>query len=584
MRKKLAAAVALVLCFAFTLCGCGGDKTNYKPKTETRKITEAVNIAEGLENPTGRKLKKQNGNTADFGTAYVIEGTLASGTNAGRRETRVYDYLNGKNVFTVTDTATSVFNVCELNNLSFAIYVYSEPTADEITAGTTDSEHVFTHFAAIYSRYGELIAKKEVKTTDSDNDISPSDLGDVYTFTGSNSKRRKFFRTAENALWEIDGKGEASLIADNIPTYNNVVDYDYKINGNYYVCRTGSVTVYDSAFNIIGHVEYPTYIDAIDGNESFILDDGKVFYQTLALASDTEQNYDLCIVNGDDKLIKLKLRDFIIDPIKGTIQKISCDYMLTQIYNRVTAEEELAAYADGVKNVAFAVKIVDKTVNMSDMEMYELSNDGKFGNSLNLVKYQKSPMTTIDGKYFLAYSATGVISVYDANLKKITSYPESALNNYDTHGQYLYDSNNQIIFDYALNKVYEAKKNDKGEFVEEIDILDVGSYDCRIVIYERAENGDYKFSVLINGEKKLLKEFKSGGDVELVYDSGYAYYGRNQGGQFYCTYVNSTSKYHYYNFDGTELFVSDYKLGGYTVVGGCSLIFSEAHGIYIMLR
>lgn len=587
MRRKIAAAVAVVLCLAFVLGGCGVANKKYKPARETRKITEAVNIAEGLETPTGRKLKKHNGNAADFGTAFVVEGTLAGGDNAGRRETRIYDYSNGKLVLTVTDTASSIFHVCELSDLGYAIYVYSEPTDDEKMAGSTDGGHVFTHTAAIYSRSGELIAKKETKSTDSSNDIARSDLGEVTRF--AEGERRKFFRTADNVLWEIDAMGEASRIADNMPAYNEAVNYTHKINGNYYVYNSGNVTVYDPVFNVIGHVEYPMYGDVNVGSEvfvgpeAFVLADGKVFYQTFALVSDTDKNYDVCLVGSDEKLIKLKIRDFIIDPIKGTTKKIACGYMLTYVYNRINAEGSLAAYSDDVKNIAFAVKIEDKTIDMTEFSMYNLGNDGKFGKSLNLVKYQKEPMSTVDGKYFLVSSATGVISVFDAKLKKVTSYPESAFDNLEKHGKYLYDSDKQIIFDYALNKVYEAKKNDKGEFTEEIDILDVGSSDCRIVIYEYADD-DAKFSVFENGEKKQLKVFNSGGDEELARNGTSEYFGRNHGGQFFATYVNSTSKYHYYNFDGTELFTSDYKLFGYSVVGGCSVIFDEAHGEYRLLR
>lgn len=578
MKKKIAIAVAVVLCLAFVLGGCGVANKKYKPARETRKITEAVNMAEGLETPTGRKLEKKNGNAANFDKAFVVEGTLAGDDNAGRRETRIYDYSNGKLVLTVTDTASSIFHVCELDNLGYAIYVYSEPTDDEKIAGSTDGGHVFTHTAAIYSRSGELIAKKETKTNDSSNDIAPSDLGKA------SGERRKFFRTADNVLWEIDAMGEASRIADNMPAYNEAVNYTHKINGNYYVYNPDSVTVYDPVFNVIGHVEYPMFGDASDESEAFVLADGKVFYQTRAFVSDTDKNYDVCMVGSDEKLVKLKIRDFIIDPIKGTTKKIACGYVLMYVYNRINAEESLSAYSDDVKNIAFAAKIEDKTINMTEISMYNLGNDGKFGKSLNLVKYQQEPMSTVDGKYFLASSATGVISVFDAKLKKVTSYPESVFGNLKKHGKYLYDSDKRIIFDYALNKVYEAKKNDKGEFTEEIDILDVGSSDCRIVIYENLGEGDEKFSVFENGEKKSLKVFRSGGDEELALNGTSYYFGRNHGGQFFATYVNSTSKYHYYNFDGTELFASDYRLMGYSVVGGCSVIFNSAHGEYRLLR
>ena len=120
--------------------------------------------------------------------------------------------------------------------------------------------------------------------------------------------------------------------------------------------------------------------------------------------------------------------------------------------------------------------------------------------------------------------------------------------------------------------------------MEEIDILEVGDYDCRIVIYEHTENDSIKFSVFENGEKKFLKEFSSSGDEELVLNGSNIYFGRNYGGQFFCTYDKSTTKYHYYNFDGTELFVSDSKLAGYSVVGGCSVIFDEGRGEYLLLR
>lgn len=579
MKKKIAIAVAVVLCLAFVLGGCGVANKKYKSANETRKITQAVDMAAGLENPTGYRMKKQSSTTAlSNGQFYVVEGTLAGGDNAGRRETRIYDYSNGKLVLTVTDTASSIFHVCELDNLGYAIYVYSEPTDDEKIAGSTDGGHVFTHTAAIYSRSGELIAKKETKTNDSSNDIAPSDLGKA------SGERRKFFRTADNVLWEIDAMGEASRIADNMPAYNEAVNYTHKINGNYYVYNSESVTVYDPVFNVIGHVEYPMFGDASDGSEAFVLADGKVFYQALAFVPDTDKNYDVCMVGSDEKLVKLKIRDFIIDPIKGTTKKIACGYVLTYVYNRINAEESLAAYSDDVKNIAFATKIEDKTINMTEISMYNLGNDGKFGKSLNLVKYQEAPMSTVDGKYFLASSATGVISVFDAKLKKVTSYPESVFDNLKKHGKYLYDSGKQIIFDYALNKVYEAKKNDKGEFTEEIDILDVGSSDCRIVIYENLGDGDEKFSVFENGEKKSLKVFRSGGDEELARNGTSYYFGRNHGGQFFATYVNSTSKYHYYNFDGTELFTSDYRLAGYPEVGGCSVIFNSAHGEYRLLR
>ena len=96
MKKKITVIVAVILCLAFALCGCGTANTKFTPEISTRKITQAVNMAEGLENATGGMIKRLSPTSNTFAPLYVVEGTQTAGDK--RRETRVFSYDSGETV------------------------------------------------------------------------------------------------------------------------------------------------------------------------------------------------------------------------------------------------------------------------------------------------------------------------------------------------------------------------------------------------------------------------------------------------------------------------------------------------------
>ena len=601
MKKKIAIAVAVVLCLAFVLGGCGVVNKKYKSANETRKITQAVDMAAGLENPTGYRMKKQSSTTAlSNGQFYVVEGTQKNG---GKRETRVYNYSSGEMILSLVDTAVNKFYVRELDSVGYTIYVEAEPTDEELEKYREDNTYKLTHYGAIYSCNGKLIVSREEKSTD--RYIGEVTAGKLATvFPERSSKGRLFLRTYDNKLWEMNDKNDYDLIATDVPFYNTPVDYDYKAGGYYYVLGSQSITCYDSAFNRISVYNAPSYSN---GNSLiYPLNNGKALVQTLTFVSDSSKDYSYTAYTGSS-LVKVKINTFLVDPIKGTEKKIKCDYQLSEVYTRSNALKELYntstpvmfagdfnAYADNIENIAIGLKVKDKTLDNSNGEVFVIDNNGKAGDSLKLVSNQdKCVLDTVDGKYFLLTDDNNYIHVFNNKLKEVKSYPASVLNNkLKVVGPYLIDEKEQIIYDYALNEIYRSQKNADGDFEEGIIARGVGKYDYRIVITAYAgETADGVMSATLyefrDGQKKQLCTFSEEGDNMLVFeDSGTAilYEGYIKGGQYYCLTNSEGSEYRYYNFDGELIYNSKALLDGDAVVGGSCIMVNEENDIYMLFK
>lgn len=594
MKKKIAIAVAVVLCLAFALSGCGMVNKKFTPETQTRKITQAVDMAAGLENVTGGSIHYADGGF------YVVEGTQKNG---GKRETRVYNYSSGEMILSLVDTAVNKFYVRELDSVGYTIYVEAEPTDEELEKYREDNTYKLTHYGAIYSCSGKLIVSREEKSTD--RYIGEVTAGKLATvFPERSSKGRLFLRTYDNKLWEMNDKNDFDLIATDVPFYNKPVDYDYKAGGYYYVLGSQSITCYDSAFNRISVYNAPSY----SNGDSLIypLNNGKALVQTLTFVSDSSKDYSYTASTGSS-LIKVKINTLLVDPIKGTEKKVKCDYQLSKVYTRSNALKELYntstpvmfagdfnAYADNIENIAFGFRIKDKTLDMSNEEVFVIDNNGKAGDSLKLVSNQdKCVLDTVDGKYFLLTDDNNYIHVFNNKLKEVKSYPASVLNNkLKVVGPYLIDEKEQIIYDYALNEIYRSQKNADGDFEEGIIARGVGKYDYRIVITAYAgETADGVMSATLyefrDGQKKQLCTFSEEGDNMLVFEGGSGeprYDGYDEGGQFYCLTNSEGSEYRYYNFDGDLLYKSTAKLSGYSVVGGPCIMVNAASNIYMLFK
>ena len=600
MKKKIVIAIAVVLCLAFALSGCGMVNKKFTPETQTRKITQAVDMAAGLENVTGGKMKKQDVRYDATGQFYVVEGTQKNG---GKRETRVYSYSSGEMILSLVDNDVNEFYVRELDSVGYTIYVGANPTDEELEKYREDNTYKLTHYGAIYSCNGKLIVSREEKSTD--RYIGEVTAGKLATvFPERSSKGRLFLRTYDNKLWEMNDKNDFDLIATDVPFYNTPVDYDYKAGGYYYVLGSQSITCYDSAFNRISVYNAPSY----SNGDSLIypLNNGKALVQTLTFVSDSSKDYSYTAYTGSS-LVKVKINTFLVDPIKGTEKKIKCDYQLSEVYTRSNALKELYntstpvmfagdfnAYADNIENIAIGFKVKDKTLDMSNGEVFVIDNNGKAGDSLKLVSNQdKCVLDTVDGKYFLLTDDNNYIHVFNNKLKEVKSYPASVLNNkLKVVGPYLIDTTEQIIYDYALNEIYRSQKNADGDFEEGIIARGVGKYDYRIVITAYAgETADGVMSATLyefrDGQKKQLCTFSEEGDNMLVFEEGSGelrYDGYDEGGQFYCLTNSEGSEYRYYNFDGELIYKSAAKLGGYPTEGGPCIMVNEASNIYMLFK
>lgn len=602
MKKKIAIAIAVVLCLAFALSGCGMVNKKFTPETQTRKITQAVDMAAGLENVTGGKMKKQDVRYDATGQFYVVEGTQNSG--GGKRETRVYSYSSGEMVLSLVDTAVNEFYVRELDSVGYTIYVGANPTDEELEKYREDNTYKLTHYGAIYSCSGKLIVSREEKSTDRYiGEVTAGKLATVIPFNGDNSNHRLFLRTYDDKLWEMNDKNDFDLIATDVPFYNTPVDYDYKAGGYYYELDSRSITCYDSAFNRISVYNAPSY----SNGDSFIypLNNGKALVQTHTFVSDSSKDYSYTASTGSS-LIKVKINTLLVDPIKGTEKKIKCDYQLSKVYTRSNALKELYntstpvmfagdfnAYADNIENIAIGFKVKDKTLDMSNGEVFVIDNNGKAGDSLKLVSNQdKYVLDTVDGKYFLLTDDNNYIHVFNNKLKEVKSYPASVLTDLTIAGPYLIDDEEQVIYDYALNEVYRSPKNADGDFEEGIIAKSVGTYDYRIVIMSYAgETADGAMMATLNefrdGQKKQLCTFSEEGDNMLVFEEGSGelrYDGYDEGGQFYCLTNSEGSEYRYYNFDGKLIYKSAAKLGGNSIEGGPCIMVNEASNIYMLFK
>ena len=588
MKKKLAAVVALVLCLGLVLGGCGVVNTKYAPQNANREITGAVNIAEGLVGVTGSKLTVYGGSAKTTAPLFAVAGEVATSSVAGTRETRVYDYSTGKQVVGIVDTSDSHYYVREFKDNSVpgftqAIVVYSEPTEAKMANESEKENPSYSHYFAIYTRSGDLITEKTEVNSSSSNTIDIWDLCTPYVFGNSDSSKY-FLRTIDNSLWEFDADGKAERVTTDMPFYNSPMDYDYKANGNYYVADSSKtmITVYDGKFDRVGSVVLPYGVNVAEKG-TYVLSGGNLIYQYHTIVPDTEKNYDIAILSGSD-IVRYNLSTYLVDPIKGKIKKIKTNYCFTRVYNRIEDEEMFEAYTDSVENIAVALEVKDKTVSFADFALISVGNNGKIGGSVGLVDRQNEVVTTYDGKYFIANDVFGITTVFDRKLKKVASYKESVLDKYDKVGAYLYDDEERVIYDYAFKKIYEAKKDQDGAFVEDIDFYGIANNGCRITTIDNSVEDVMTFSVIDNGVKKELRRFASDSDETLVFNGDTDFYGQSFGGQFWCTYRESDGKYCYYNFAGVKLLESTDRLEGYAVSGGCSIIFSASSGEFWLLR
>lgn len=582
MKKKITVIVAVILCLAFALCGCGTANTKFTPEVKTRKITQAINMAEGLENVTGGVIKKYSSTSNTFAPLYVVEGTQTAGDK--RRETRVFSYGSGETVLSLADTAANKYNVRILDDDS-ALYVYTEPTDVELDLGQGDSNHVYTHYAAIYSRTGKLIAEKEKKIAYRHNPITVSELIEDYNITGGGSERRFFFRTYNDDVWELNDKNDFDLIATKVPFYNDPVYYTCKVNGYYYAADDATITVYDSVFNKVSVYNAPIYMASGEGTSIYMLNNGNAIVQTPVAVPDSEKNYDVSMTS-DNVVVKIRLVTYLVNPLKGTQKKIKFNYLLANVYTRATASDTFDAYAAGVENIGFGFKLQDKSIDFNNNEIFVIGNNGKVGDSLKLVGNQsKNLLYTVDGNYFTITDDDGYVHVYNKKLKEVKSYPKNAIGSFKKAGPYLIDTTEQIIYDYALNEIYRSPKDEEGSFTEDFFITTIGKYDYRIATLSKVNDTTAAFNEFRDGKIKQIFTFTEDGDETLEMEDGaYAYRGYYNGGQFYCTHKTSTGKYYYYNFDGVLLCETATALSGNSVVGGCSVMIDATNGVYMLFK
>lgn len=367
MKRTLSLILALTLALScmFTLIACSGCKEHVDADYD--EICDVCEEAvphtpeylgfEGLYNTDYEEDEKTVYGTASLVDAlnnmsgYSTNGNLMIFTNnnakSGEKKLAVLNTETGAVVYTLTKEddgakVTTTANVNSYGNESFIL----------VTTTNRTDKNSYSYTYKLLTSLGKEITSK---TNKSQSSISVTSKG--------------------NDLYEIDGK--LYEIEDGVATLKQELGlagytvYDAETEKYNYAFNNYEAFVYDKDGKLVVSYTVPTKANA----KFYVLSNGNIFIQyTKALPEDaTEFDY---YSNGTAMTQKYDLTSLIFDVETKTEKALELNYVVQELVNEVTAEEQWNKIfaKDKLHNLAIYYNIVDKMINTNDPVIADMSD------------------------------------------------------------------------------------------------------------------------------------------------------------------------------------------------------------------
>lgn len=501
-KTKLLSLLSLLLLLGMLLVACGGtgadtvevgdllDK-NAAPMTATYG---SITQVDGLSDVSSR---------GSAGVLYYFTTTVEVGS-VQRTKHIVYNAATNTILLTLTDSATLKYNVellsgysYELDEEYFCAYVLGsvnydyegDPTGSEVALYTADGTRVDS----------VTYTKDEMQTASR----SYSYNLDLVLF--------------DDVLYRATNEGfEVLCEASPFAVLPSITALDEKVGKYYYAAEDGRVTFYDLSLELKSSYEIPAYAEDV---VTVPLSNGNLLIQYKYIEDVLSDDYDYL-----DDGVKYQLVTEIVKAKNGKAEQIPCEYLLDNDIDRVSPE--LYGFKEGkVSQIAEAIKITDRRVGEETLLL--ISEEGKLSevapfhgeqvNYITLVAEGLWELETEDHSYLI--NRKGKIL---ANLSSASCY-RSAI------------SCDGKLYDYDLNEIYDYKANGM-EYVTSSQ----GS-----IVFRKEVGDSYEYDYyLFTGSSTLRK-------IADAQNDDVSYYGTFNGGYILRDMSETTTKYVYYNADGS---------------------------------
>lgn len=541
---KIARIIALLLVAVMALgifAACNEEPAPVDPNAPPK----ALKISEIYKEGVDMVAIEQALGYGDNLYSSVEDFTALDGKNIVEKSGSLMYYLNANvdpakytvyNIETATDLVTFTvesFVDIEFDDVFFTVMTYE-------TASNTSK-------STVYNLKGE-------KLFETFGSYEPDEIANGYYRIG-------------NAIYKETYNDELVKVAD-VPMFFDV-DFDelYPIEGGFVAINDYVIAYYDSAFNPVTEYEVPGYYDDVDIS---ILADGKAFI----FATIEEDVY------GDTYDVIVQHEEYVAGEYVTVTEKLTIDYLLfnqkdgsvtaltgldgyfieDELMNAVTYTDEMPVgfydiYNTGIVNIAYAAKITNKRIDNSLPVVLNIDNDGNIKGQLNAQVANQEFEPSHAGDYYMVStpSTTYILNKDGSVVKKFAT-------DYLYEGKYgYYDSYAKIVY----NKNFEP--------IKDLSAYEVQNYYNDYILYCNYDaNGKKNYFVWSDaGEKQIALTANEiiTSYSEVDYDGLYKLTIENT--------EDGTTKYRYYNYQGTLLFESNYSYSTY-VYGDNFVIISAS--------
>jgi hypothetical protein len=354
------------------------------------------------------------------------------------------------------------------------------------------------------------------------------------------------------AIYEVTYNDELVKLVD-VPMFFDVdVEDLVKTENGFVMVDDEYVVYYDNQLNVTAECVAPGNYDDV---ETSLLADGKAFMVATREEDAYGDTYDVIYTgeeyNGTTSIEvtkKMTVDYFIFNPKDGKTTQVTTldNYLIEYVdMNALTMRGYPIGfydmYASGIANIVRAYKITNRRIDESVPVLLNMDNDANVKGQLNALVANQYYLAQPSGNYFVVETAyTTYILNKDGSVAKkfATDYVDATEFGY-------YDSNTKIVY----KKNFEVLKD-----LSSYNVIESGNT-C-MVYYNYDANGNACYYMLSDaGEKQIALGANTTfvDFYELMYNEVYEMK----------VSVDGTTKYRYYNYQGTMLFESDYEYATY---------------------
>ena len=393
----------------------------------------------------------------------------------------------------------------------------------------------------IYGLDGTLITDKQTVSVGSTKFITESDDdgNDEYfvEFALADSADDNF--AASYTANVFTGETKATVQKQPENEFKNF-DFDYNELGDYnvlYDYNLGFLYFYNKESGAL--VSTLDMSDATDSSAIAPLASGKILYQNAVLVDPYATDYAFAMLESGE-CMKFNLKSYLFNPADGSKTEVKLDFVVTEVLNTLTDEEEFKKYQfnASVENVAEVARIENKTIVYNAQVV--LSNDLKvIGRIDNYVPDQSGIPQIVGDGIFEVKCGGSHSSAYYINADGVIIGKMFASGSYTAYTRDFVGYNNAIYSVRTLENVIDLTAENYTASVEKQDFG--GSLVVRKT-YTSADGVETYQYVLIKRDSSKVSMYNTADTALVDYGVGsndYFYVEKLEGGDYRYTYKDT---------------------------------------------